>query len=98
MRLVSLVVTISLPPGRAIKQLEEVCLSGSDCISFPGRAVKRLDEARLQKEVSESARTIRQQELHKNLQVHHFCLRRYHNVIVTMGIQRFYHDYDQLSP
>ncbi|XP_059895029.1 U4/U6 small nuclear ribonucleoprotein Prp4 [Gadus macrocephalus] len=38
------------------------------------RAVKRLDEARIQKEVSESARTIRQQELHKNLQnLNNFC-------------------------
>ncbi|KAJ3604965.1 hypothetical protein NHX12_027016 [Muraenolepis orangiensis] len=38
------------------------------------RAVKRLDEARLQKEVSESTRTVRQQELHKNLQnLNNFC-------------------------
>ncbi|KAG7273915.1 hypothetical protein CRUP_009171 [Coryphaenoides rupestris] len=38
------------------------------------RAVKRLDEARVQKDVSESTRAVRQQELHKNMQnLNNFC-------------------------
>lgn len=41
---------------------------GFDFVWF-SRAVQRLDAARAQKEIPESTRTVKQQELHKNLRV-----------------------------
>lgn len=41
---------------------------GIDFVWF-SRAVQRLDAARAQKEIPESTRTVKQQELHKNLRV-----------------------------